>query len=99
MNDTNTISTGLIDDITHAETLDALCEALNVAQSALDDAESDLKLDDLVDTSSLPAFGGPPSYTIGAYSWDATRVLISGNTQPGYPIGGWALVSRDEVAS
>lgn len=39
--------------------------------------EDDIKLEEAVDLTSLPTFGGKePSDTMGVWSWDETRLLV-----------------------
>lgn len=78
-----------IDTIVNANSLAALCDALNAAQDTLRDAESPHKLDELVDTASLRSFGGAElASSSEAVSYDATHELVYGDE------GKWELIER-----
>lgn len=70
----------LLVDIRLADTLDELAAALN----ALADHDPEVReaVEDRLDMTSLPTFGGPePADTTGVWSWDETRLLV-GASQP-----------------
>lgn len=70
----------LAEAIEDASNLDDLAEALN----SLAGIDPDLReaVEDEIDMTSLPTFGGPePDDTLGVWSWDETRLLV-GDSQP-----------------
>lgn len=85
------MTTNLTAAIKNATSLDELLSALNAAEATLRETESPLRIDELVDLSSLPTFGGEePKDTAGVWSWDADRLLVGE--------GEWEIVSRAEWA-
>jgi hypothetical protein len=64
--------------------LDELCDTLNTLESALPEG---VKLEELIDTTSLPTFGGADIADEGIFSWDNTHALYSGNK--------WHVLSRE----
>lgn len=65
--------------ITAATNLDALRDVLNTIEAELT-GDGAPKLTDVIDTTSLPVFGGTePADTRGIYSWDESRILTPGN--------------------
>ncbi len=83
-----------ISAILNATSLADLCDALNDAEVALRDAESPRKLDELVDTTSLPSFGGADlAGSSEAVSCDATHELVYGDE------GKWELIERCSITT
>lgn len=63
--------------INTAPTLTDLCAILNRLQKACT-ATFACKLEEVVDLSALPTFGGEePRNTAGIFSWDADRLLLA----------------------
>jgi hypothetical protein len=77
-------------NVKNAPSLSALCEAVNAASTHI--VQNDLgDLDNYVDMSSLPTFGGAePRDTHEIWSWDAEDLMMVG------PDGKFVLVSREE---
>jgi hypothetical protein len=67
----------LAEAINTADDLDSLCCELNGAHDTLEDLSSDWRIEDIVDMSDLPTFGGDePRDTMNVWSWDATRRIV-----------------------
>ncbi len=67
------MTTTIKQQIENATSLVELCDAINSFEYSHDDGR---KLDEIVDMSSLPTFGGDDIDRIGAWSWDADNVLV-----------------------
>jgi hypothetical protein len=78
-----------IDNVKLAHSLAALCDAVNGAAAYI--LKNDLgDLDNHIDVSSLPTFGGEePRDTTEIWSWDAEDLMIIG------PDGKFVLVFRE----
>ncbi len=69
----------LADQVRGSENLGELCDNLEALEEALED-NSERSIEDYVDTTRLPTFGGAePEDTMGVYSWDDTEQLVQGN--------------------
>lgn len=80
----------------HSDTLAALAVELNTL-AALAAAEGH-RLDEVIDTTSLPVFGGPePDSTDGIYSWDEVGFLVSSNPRTG--ADEWTVVPRWDLGA
>lgn len=80
--------------VPYAENLDQLCDRLNMVEQLVRDQELHsrgyVKLTCVVDTSSLPTFGGVDiEHPEGIWSWDETRILE-------YVNGVWIRSERGE---
>jgi hypothetical protein len=78
-----------IDKIKYAPSLWALCEAVEEAENFI--YKNDLgALDNYVETSNLPTFGGEePKNTSEIWSWDPDELMVIG------PDGDYVIVSRE----
>tara|TARA_R110000868_G_C10586358_1_gene739146 strand:+ start:73 stop:321 length:249 start_codon:yes stop_codon:yes gene_type:complete len=76
MTDINTL-------IAAATSLDDLADILNSYPSTYELGDGEPRLDEIADLAGLPTFGGTePSDTSGIWSWDETRLLVTGGDQP-----------------
>tara|TARA_R110000824_G_scaffold371926_1_gene561731 strand:+ start:110 stop:394 length:285 start_codon:yes stop_codon:yes gene_type:complete len=80
--------------VPESKTLDELCDRLNMVEQLVRDQElhesSYVKLTCVVDTTSLPTFGGADiEHPEGIWSWDETRILEHVN-------GVWVRSERGE---
>jgi len=62
-----------------SENLSQLLETLRTIESVLSETDDcdPLRVDELVDVTSLPTYGGEdPENTVGVWSWDETSLLV-----------------------
>ena len=78
----------------NAKTLKDLAEVLNAIHEEAksgryDIGNTEIRIDDLVDFTTLPTFGGlEPDSTYEIFSWDETRLLLNDGNE-------WVVKSRN----